>query len=175
MLVVVFLSSPCTVLAQFSEPPVEELRRVLEQKEQELRDAQVAVASARARLAKAEGKLELAASEWRQVLSYREAQFKSFQEMLTRGRICPGPEDYRDMESRVSEARAWLAEVENRPDVSLVELPKVVAYHERRIRRVETLRSRYAISEKEARDTLKELGEELRLTKERLTALQARR
>jgi hypothetical protein len=173
MLFVVFLLSSGSVLAQSSEPPVEELKRLVEQKERELVEAQVAVASARARLAKAEGKLDLAASEWRKVLAHREGQLKSFQEEIARGRICYP--DTREAEANVVIARVSLAEVENRPDILLVELPKVVAFYEGQSRRIETLRCRNAISEKEARDSLKEFGEELRLAKDRLASLQARR
>jgi hypothetical protein len=164
---------PGVIRAQFAQPPVEELRRVLEQKEEELGEAQAAVASARARLAKAEGKLELAATEWRKVLAHREARLKIYQE-LARRRSCP---DVRipDEEGMVWAARAWLAEVENRPDVSLVELPKVVKFYEQRIQYFETLRRKFVIREKEAADALKEDGEELRLAKERLAALRARR
>jgi hypothetical protein len=174
MLAATFLLSPSAILAQFSQPPIAELRRALENKERELGEVQLAVTSARARLAKAEGKLELAASEWRRVLSHHENELKKVQGLLAEGRICfDGP--IREAEGMVAIARVWLAEVENRSDISLVELPKVVDYYEYRIRMFEALRSHNAVTEKEATASLKELREELVLARERLSSLRDRR
>jgi Mg-chelatase subunit ChlI len=59
-----------------AEPPssVWELRDAVRQRERDVERAEVALAYARARLAQAEGKREVAAREWRKVVAYDEAE-----------------------------------------------------------------------------------------------------
>jgi hypothetical protein len=165
------LLPPRSLVAQLVQPPIEELRREVEQKERELSEAQVAASSARAQLARAEGKLELAAEEWRKVLLHRESRLGRVRDLVAQGRICDaGPLE--EAQGAVAVGRVWLADVEGRRDVPRVELPKVIAYYEWRTRRYENLLRCQAIPEKEARETLEEIGEELRRAQRRFSALQ---
>jgi hypothetical protein len=163
----VALLSPPTLPAQLAQPPVEELKRLVVQREQEFCAAQVALASARARLARAEGKSELAATEWRKVLAHYESRLKTVEEDK---RIC-SPEPLEEARGAVAVARVWLADVEGRRDDLRADLPKVIAYYEFRIRKCESLRKFKAISEQEADEALKESGEQLKWARERLAAL----
>ena len=161
---------PRALLAQLVPRPIDELRRLVEQKEEELGDAQAAAASARAQLARAEGKLELAASEWREVLLHREARLRRVRDLLAQGRLCTD-EPLREAEGAVAVGRVWLADVEGRRDVLRVELPKAIAYYEWRVRRYRALRQQEAISEEEMREALKGIEDELRWARERLDGL----
>jgi hypothetical protein len=167
----VALLLPAGLAAQVAEPPVQELKRLVEQREEELKDAQAALASARARLAKAEGKKELAAAEGRKVLTHHENRLKAAEKMFATGRFCTD-EFLQEAMGAVAIARVWLAEVEGRRDELLTELPKVIAYYEYRVRLYKSLLKFQVIAEKEAQEALKQFGEELRLARERLAALQ---
>jgi hypothetical protein len=161
---------PTALPAQLTQPPVEELKRLVEQREQEFSAAQAALAAARARLARAEGKSELAAAEWRKVLSHHESRLKAVQAQYAQGRVCSA-EPLEEARGAVAVARAWLADVEGGRDDLRAELPKVIAYYELRIRTYQSLRRHKAIPEQEAQEALKEFGDELRWAKERLAAL----
>jgi thioredoxin-related protein len=157
-------------LAQHPQPSVEELKRQVEQREQEAGAAQAALAAARARLARAEGKRELAAAEWRKVLAHDEGRLKAVQDLYARGRICSA-EPLEEAQGAVAVDRVWLADLEGKRDDLLAELPKAIAYYEFRVRWYESLRQHAAIPEGEAQQALKESGEELRRARERLAAL----
>ena len=151
-------------------PTVAELKRVVEQKEQELSAAQIALTVARARLARAEGKAELAAKESRTLLRYYEGELKLVQDQLAQGRLC-FVEPLRQAEGSVAVARAWLAEAENRRDDLIAELPRVIAYHEWRIRFYQRSVKQMVITEQEAGEVLKESETDLRWARERLAQL----
>jgi hypothetical protein len=161
---------PAALPAQRPQPSVEELKRQVAQREEELRAAQAALAAARARLAEAEGKAEVAAAEWRTVLAHAEGRLKAVREQYAQGRICTA-EPYQEAQGAVAIARVRLAEAEGKRDTLLAELPKVIAYYEQRVRYDEALSRHKAISEQEAQQSLKESGEELRRARERLAAL----
>ena len=141
-----------------------------EEREQERRDAEADRAAARARQAWAEGKAELAAAEWRTVLRHREARLKAVRDLLARGRLCTD-EALREAEGSAAVARAWLAEAEGRRADLRAELPKVIAYHEWRMRRYRTLLRLNAISKEDAETALKDLEPELRWARGRLAGL----
>jgi hypothetical protein len=162
--------SPVASRAQQAPPTVEELKRVVEQREEELRTARVALAVARVRLAMTEGKAQSAAAECRTLLRSYEGRLKAVQELIAQGRLC-SDEPLRQAQGSVAVARAWLAEAEGRPNDLLAELPKVLAYEEWRIQRYQSLREHKAISEHDARAVLKEAEADLRWARERLTAL----
>jgi hypothetical protein len=161
---------PAASLAQPAQPNVEELKRLVEQREQELREAQIALAVARGRLALAEGKAELAAAEWRKVLRHHESHLKVVEDLVARGRLC-SVEPLKEAQGSVAVARAWLAEAEGRRDDLRAELPKVIAYHEWRMERYRCLRRLGVISEEVADEALKESKTELREARERLARL----
>jgi hypothetical protein len=156
--------------AQFILPPVDELKRMVEQREKEFGAAEVALASARAQLAKAEGKKELAAAEWRKVLSCHEKLLKAMEERYARGRECY-VEPLAEAQGAVAIDRVWLAELEDRRDDLRTELPKVIAYYEFRIQLYERLIKHRVISQKEADEGIKESRQELRWAQDRLTSL----
>jgi hypothetical protein len=133
----------------------------VEQREQELSAAQVALAYARARLARAEGKLKLAAAEWRKVLRHREGHLKAVEQRYARGVIC-SPEPLQEARGAVAVARARLAEADGKRGDLRAELPKVIAYHEWRIQRFQALLRKRVIAEKEAQAALKASETELR-------------
>jgi hypothetical protein len=162
--------SPEANLAQQAQPTVEELKRVVEQKEKELHAAQAALAVARARLAQAEGKVELAAAEWRMVLSHYEGRLKVVQDLIKQGRLC-SDEPLRQAEGSVAVAHAWLADAEGKRDDLLAALPNVIAYYDWRIQRYQSLRQHRAIPEEVAQEALKESDTELRWARERLAGL----
>jgi hypothetical protein len=149
---------------------VEELKRSVEQREQEFAEAQAARALARARLATAEGKAEVAAAEWRKVLRHAEGRLKAVQDLLARGRICSA-EPLRHAQGEVTVARAWLADAEGRRVDLFLELPKVIAYHEWRIQTYQSLLRNKAVGEEDAKEAMKEAGEELRRARDRLAPL----
>ena len=153
---------------------MKELKQVVEQREKELRAAQVALAVARARLARAEGKLKVAAAQWRKVLRHYQGRLKVVRDMVAQGRVC-SDEPLRQGEGSVAVARAWLAEAEGRRDDLRAELPKVIAYHQWRIRRYQSLLRNKAISETEAQAALREARAELREARERLAGLRGGR
>jgi hypothetical protein len=167
----VILLFPVALPAQPAQPSVEELRRQVEQKEQELNDAQAALASARARLAKAEGKTELAAAEGRKVVAHAEGRLKALLDLYARGRGPCTDEALREAQGAIAIARVWVADVEGKRDDLLAELPKVIAYYERRVQRYETLRAVGAVSEQEAREAVKADESELKQARDRLAAL----
>src|SRR5262249_45934223 len=142
-------------IAHNAPPTVEELKRVVEQREEELRAAQLTLAVARARLAWAEGKAELAAAEWRTVLRHHADRLKVVRDLIAHGRIC-SEEPLQEAQGAVAVARAGLAEAEGRPDDLRAELPKVIAYYQRRIQRYQSLRQHKAIPEEEAQAALRE-------------------
>src|SRR4051794_23822613 len=126
---VLAVPSPGRGMAQHAQSSVEELKRLVEQREQQLRAVQVNL-----------------------------------------GRIC-SDEPLREAQGAVAVARAWLAEAEGRRDDLLAALPKVIAYHEWRIQRYQSLLRGRAIPEEEARATLKESEAELRRARGRLAGL----
>jgi hypothetical protein len=146
------------------------LRAEVAQRESERDRAEIALATARARLAKAEGKTELAIAEGRKVVQYRDEYLKMWQELYATGRWCGSQSELREAEGAAAIARAWLADVEDRRDVLLAELPKVIAYYEGQIRMSQALLKAGAIRETEAKATLAKYGEELGRAKERLAA-----
>jgi hypothetical protein len=168
------LRFPAASPAQGAQPTVQELRRVVERREQEFHDAEVALALARARLARAEGKAELAAAECRTLLRHYEARLKAVQDLLARGRLC-FEEPLREAQGSVAIARAWLAEAEGRRDDLLAELPKVIACHEWRIQNYQSLARHKAIPEEVTREAVKESETELRWARERLVGLRGER
>lgn len=171
-LALAFGPRPGVVSAQLVPAPVDELRRQVEAREQALDDAQVAAASARARLARAEGRTGQAVAEGRKVVAHHEERLRSVRELYARGRVCTG-EPLDEAESALAIARVWLADVEGRRDILLVELPKVIAHYERRIRRDQALFCRGAITENEALESRKAVEPELRWARERLAAATA--
>jgi hypothetical protein len=162
---------PAALPAQPAQPSVEELKRLVEQKEQEFNDAQAVLASARARLAKAEGKTELAAAEGRKVVAHAEGRLKALLDLYARGKGPCTDEELREAQGAIAIARVWLADVEGKRDDLLAELPKVIAYYERRVQRYETLRAVRAVSEQEAREAAKADESELKQARDRLAIL----
>ncbi len=160
-------------IAQRPQPSVVELKRVVEQKEHDLGAAQIALAEARIRLARAEGKPDAAASECRSLLKEYEARLKVVRGLLAQGRLC-SDESLRQAEGSVALARAWLAEAENNRDVLLIELPRVVAYHEWRIQWYNSLRKLKALPDEAAEEDLKESEADLRWARERLAGLRGK-
>ena len=120
---------PAASMAQPARPSVEELKRLVEQREQQLRAVQAAL-----------------------------------------GRTC-SDEPLREAQGAAAVARARLAQRQGRRDDLLAALPKVVAYHEWRIQRWQSLLLHKAIPEEEARAALKESETELRWARERLACL----
>jgi hypothetical protein len=139
---------------------------LVKQREEEFSAAQVALASARARLARAEGKSDLAAAEWRKVIAHLESRVKEVEHM----NFC-SPEPEQQARGKLAVARAWLADMEDRRDDLRAELPKAIAYYERRIRKYQALLEAKAVEEQEAKEGLKELAEELQYARGRLAAL----
>ena len=168
--VALVLLLPATAPAQFTQPPVDELRRLVTEKEQEFSAAQAALAAARARLAKTEGKNALAAAEWRKVLAYEESRLKAVLESYIRKPPCSG-ETLEEAQGKVAIARAWLADVEGRRDDLRVELPKVITYYERHMRRYQLLSRYKAITDQEAQQALNEDGPELKWARDRFAEL----
>ena len=80
-----------------------------------------------------------------------------------------------EAQGKVAIARAWLADVEGRREDLRVELPKVIAYYERHMRRYQLLIRYKAITDQEAQQALKEDGPELKWAQDRLAPLQAAR
>ena len=161
---------PTTLQAQLTQPPVEELKRLVAQREQEFRAAQFELGHARARLARAEGKSALAAAEWRKALSLFESHLNSVQDLYTQGRICSA-EPFEEAQGAVTVARVRLADVENRRDDLRAELPKLIKYYELQVRRYKYLSEHGVILDKDAQEALKEFEAELRWARERLAAL----
>jgi hypothetical protein len=159
--------SPRASMAQHAQPTAEDPKRV---EQQELPEAQVAAAIARARLAWAECKAELAAAEWRTLLRHYEARLKVVQDLTTRGRLC-SVEPYLEAQGSVAVARAWLAEAEGKRDDLLAALPKVIAYHEWRIQRYQALRLHGVIPDAEVQAALKEPEKDLGWARQRLDGL----
>jgi hypothetical protein len=162
----VALMLPAALPAQLTQPSVEELKRLVKQREEEFSAAQVALATARARLASAEGKSELAAAEWRKVIAHWESRLKAAED----SKPC-SPEPLQHALGEIALARVCLAEVEDKQDDLRAELPKVIAYYEFQVHRYESLRKYKAISEQEAEEALKQWGAELKRARERLAAL----
>jgi hypothetical protein len=152
---------------------VEELKRRVEQREQEASEAAAALALARARLAIAEGKAQLAAREWRKVLVHSESRLKVVKDLYAQGRICFA-ESLPEAQGAVAVARARLADAEGRRGELLAGLPKVIAYHEWRIEKYQTLLRHRAIAEKDAQEAVSESAVELRWARERLAALRGK-
>lgn len=91
---------------------------------------QLALAEARAQLARAEGKTDVAVAEWRKVLADREAKLREVLELAKRGKLCyPGPLD--EAHGELAIARVWLADVEGRKETLAAELPRAIAWLER--------------------------------------------
>ena len=116
-------------MAQPAQPSVEELKRLVEQREQELRAVQAAL-----------------------------------------GRIC-SDEPLQEAQGAVAVARVRLAQRQGRRDDLIAALPKVIAYHEWRIQRCQSLLLHKAITEEDALAALKESETELRWAQERLACL----
>jgi hypothetical protein len=167
------LLSPALVKAQSARPSVLELKLMVDQKKEELVFAQIALASAQAKLARAEGKTELAVSEWRKVIAYHEGRLKDILELCAQGKACFIEQPLQEAWGEVAMARAWLADVEGRKDDLRTELAKVIEYHEYRIRRYALQLKHKVISEEEAREPLKVIEEELQRAKEQLASLKA--
>jgi hypothetical protein len=161
---------PAAAQANRKGPSVAELRQLVEQREQEAAAAEVALALARSRLAHAEGKAELAATEGRKVVRYYEGKLKVVREFYASGRACV-IEPLQEAEGEAAIARAWLAEVENRRDDLRAELPKVITHCDQRIRWHQSMLQHSVIDEAEAKAAIKGLAEERGRARERLTAL----
>jgi hypothetical protein len=162
------LLSPSALLAQPRQPSVEDLKRQVEEKEKVVNFAQAELALARTRLAKAEGKKELAIAEGLKVLSYRESVLKDVQKAS--GRIC-SPWPFEEALGEVAIARVWLAELEGRRDDLRAELPKVIAWYEFQIKHYKRAFEVMVIAEKEAKENIKECEEKLRQARDRLASL----
>jgi len=152
------------------EPSVEALRAEVTQRESELHRAEFALAIARSRLAKAEGKTELAIAEGRKVVQYRDQELKMYQELYRIDGGGGAQAELRRAEGAAAIARVWLAEVENRRDVLLAELPKLIAYYDGQIRMHQALLKVGGIDPTEAKASIAKDSEELRRAKERLAA-----
>ena len=155
-------------------PLVAELRRLVEQREMEAaaaKDApavEAALSAARSRLAHAEGKNALAATEGRKVVRYHEGQLKAL--LADSGRLCSA-EPLECARGEVAVARAWVAEVENSRAELRAELPKVITHYEQRIGRYRDMQRHAVIGEVEAQESIKKFGEEVRRARERLAAV----
>jgi hypothetical protein len=164
--------TPGRLHARLAQSPVDDLKRLVDEREVEFRHAQMALAVARARLARAEGRLDLAAAEWRKVIPICEADLKSVETAITKGRYCGSEDEYLEARGVVSVARVGLADAERSNKDLLTDLPKAIAYFEQRQKRYQTLLGHGAIAESEARQALKECADELRWARERRVNLQ---
>jgi hypothetical protein len=104
----------------------------------------------------------------KRLLEQREQELRAVQAAL--GRIC-SDEPLREAQGAVAVARVRLAQMQGRRDDLGVALPKVIAYHEWRVRRYQSLLLHKAITETEAQAALKESEMELRWARERLACL----
>ncbi len=120
---------------------------------------QADLARARAILAQAAGKERLAAEEWRKVVGYCETVDKALKSLI----ISSGSaEEWGEAEGELAIARARLAELERDRRGLLRELPKVIAYHEGKIRRIAWLVEAGGLSADEARQLEEHERSELR-------------
>jgi hypothetical protein len=104
----------------------------------------------------------------KRLVEQREQELRAVQ--AARGRIC-SDEPLQEAQGAVAVARARLAQMQGRRDDLQAELPKVIAYHEWRVRRYQSLLLHKAITQMEAQAALQESGEELRWARERLVCL----
>jgi hypothetical protein len=146
--------------------PVDEPKRV-EQKEPELQESQVASTLVRLRQARADGKTVVVIAEGRKLLRYYEANLKSVLEEATKGRLC-SEWPLREAEGMVAVTRVWLAEAENKRQDLAAELPKVIAYHEWRIRSYQALHKNGLIPDEERDQEVRKSEIELERAKRRL-------
>jgi hypothetical protein len=157
-------------MASQPQPYAAEPKPLLKQREHQLSPEQLTRAKARARMARAWGKVKLAAAEWRQVIRYYESRLKTVQQMYAQGRVCSADPAH-EAEGAVAVARAWLADMTDRQDVLLAELPKVIAYYEWRLRRYQILLRNKVILEHQVQHVLKDCRRKLRWARERLAGL----
>lgn len=138
--------------------------------EKEVSDAEIARTYERARRAQAHCDVQNAAAEWRKILRYHQSGLKRVKRMCARG-VCCSVDTLRNAEGAVAVAQARLAEVEGRKSDLQAELPRVIEFYEARMREIQNLLLHRAISDKDAQQSLKELREELRWARKRLTSL----
>lgn len=123
---------------------LERLRAEVRQSELTAAKAQCALARARARLAQAEGKRDIAVTEFRKVVAYYEDERQRVLAWLRVVDTDPGAViDAAD--SDIAQARADLAEAEQKPDLWIRELQKIVNLKERKLQRYQKLVDRRAI------------------------------
>lgn len=153
--------------------PAPQAKTDLKQKGREFHAAESDGFWARFRLARAQGKLD--AEVCRALLRLREAELKTMQGRIEQGTICCnwiGP--LQDAEGSVAVARAWLAEAENDEKTLRTELPKGVAYYERRIQRYKELLDDHSIDDELAARVAKEIEPDLQWARDRLGRLSAK-
>ena len=127
------------------------------------------LAEARARLAAAEGRIGEARAAWRKIIAAREEQMKRWQLLELKGKFC-NPIDPAILHGPVAEARCGLAEVENNRVVLARDLPMVIAYHEARLKIIDTLRKTGAYEPEETEEE-RAMRKELRQLQKRLDAV----
>jgi hypothetical protein len=128
------------------------------------------LALARARLATAERRTEAARSQWRTVIASREARLAQFEARLARGVEC-NPAELVMHRGSVAEARCGLAEVERDRAALARELPKVIDFHEARLKLLDHLRTSRAIRPEEAAEDERASRQALRQARARLDAV----
>jgi hypothetical protein len=170
VLVVAGVVSPLAPGAEPPSPTVETLKAEVYILKRESELAEAKLGWARARLAKAEGKRDVAAAEGRKVVAY----FESMWQEITKGRGCCVEAEVRAVQRSLLEARVLVAEVEGRDDVLRAELPRLAEYHEWRMRHYRELLMRKDVVEKVGQDAIDDSRAELRRTNDRLAGLRAK-
>jgi hypothetical protein len=127
------------------------------------------LATARARLAAAEGRTADARHAWQKILAARKERVARFEALVASGRICM-VENPALLRGPVAEAQCGLAEVEGDRTVLGRELPKVIAYHEARLAQLRKLADARACSPEDVEQGEKELSQ----ARQRLAGLKRR-
>lgn len=161
------------LLALGAEPPqptVETLNGEVHILKRESELAEAKLAWARARLAKAEGKRDVAAAEGRKVLAYYEAEWKVNKDLAAKGACLSEPAMY-ELEHSLREVRVWVADVEGNREVLRAELPTYIAFHQKRVRMYKDLQRLKAVPAKAGEDAIAESEASIRRAQERLAEL----
>jgi hypothetical protein len=171
VVLVTLIDCGIVVGADSPRPTIDELKAEVKAKERDVDATLAALASARAHLAKAEGKIELVVAEWQKAMAYHEREFEVLADAIAKGK-CIDETTYEDFRGRVSSSRVWLAETLGKRDVLIAELPNLIAYHDKRTQTLEELLRYKAATENEVRPAIEESKLQSRRARERLAALQ---
>jgi hypothetical protein len=126
---------------------------------------------ARARLAAAEGRMREARAAWQKIMAAREAHMREMKQLAAR-KFC-SPIDPAILAGPVAEARCGLAEVDGNRAALAQELPKVIAWHEARLRIIDELRRARAYEPDETEEE-RAIRKDIRQLRRRLDAVHRR-